>query len=285
MRPKTIAIIQARMASSRLPDKVLLDIAGKPMLAWVVERTQRAQNLAEVIVATTTDSSDDAVQALCQERGYPVYRGSAFDVLDRYYQAARQHGADIVVRITADCPLIDPGLIDKAVATFTGSEGSESRAVRRDALLATAASPLASPLSPFPYDFVANRLPPPWGRTYPVGLDIEVCSFSGLEQAWSEANQPHQREHVMPFFYEQPERFRIRLLNHKFDYGELRWTVDTPQDLELLRSIAAHFDGRDDFTWLEVLEFVKDNPGVAQINAFVQPKDYRDFDARNRDSG
>jgi spore coat polysaccharide biosynthesis protein SpsF len=273
------------MASSRLPDKVLLDIAGKPMLAWVVERTQRAQNLAEVIVATTTDSSDDAVQALCQERGYPVYRGSAFDVLDRYYQAARQHGADIVVRITADCPLIDPGLIDKAVATFTGSEGSESRAVRRDALLATAASPLASPLSPFPYDFVANRLPPPWGRTYPVGLDIEVCSFSGLEQAWSEANQPHQREHVMPFFYEQPERFRIRLLNHKFDYGELRWTVDTPQDLELLRSIAAHFDGRDDFTWLEVLEFVKDNPGVAQINAFVQPKDYRDFDARNRDSG
>lgn len=285
MRPKTIAIIQARMASSRLPDKVLLDIAGKPMLAWVVERTQRAQNLAEVIVATTKDPSDDAVQALCQERGYPVYRGSAFDVLDRYYQAARQHGADIVVRITADCPLIDPGLIDEAVATFTGSEGSESRAVRRDALLATAASPLASPLSPFPYDFVANRLPPPWGRTYPVGLDIEVCSFSGLEQAWSEADQPHQREHVMPFFYEQPERFRIRLLNHKFDYGELRWTVDTPQDLELLRSIAAHFDGRDDFTWLEVLEFVKDNPGVAQINAFVQPKDYRDFDARNRDSG
>jgi spore coat polysaccharide biosynthesis protein SpsF len=285
MRPKTIAIIQARMASSRLPDKVLLDIAGKPMLAWVVERTQRAQNLAEVIVATTTDPSDDAVQALCQERGYPVYRGSAFDVLDRYYRAARQHGADIVVRITADCPLIDPGLIDEAVATFTGSEGSESRAVRRDARLATAASPLASPLSPFPYDFVANRLPPPWGRTYPVGLDIEVCSFSGLEQAWSEADQPHQREHVMPFFYEQPERFRIRLLNHKFDYGELRWTVDTPQDLELLRSIAAHLDGRDDFTWLEVLEFVKDNPGVAQINAFVQPKDYRDFDARNRYGG
>ena len=285
MRPKTIAIVQARMASSRLPDKVLLDIAGKSMLAWVVERTQRAQNLAEVIVATTTDPSDDAVQALCQERGYPVYRGSAFDVLDRYYQAARQHRADIVVRIIADCPLIDPGLIDEAVATYTGSEGSESRAASPDALLATPASPITSPHSPFPYDFVANRLPPPWGRTYPVGLDIEVCSFSGLEQAWSEADQPHQREHVMPFFYEQPERFRIRLLNHKFNYGELRWTVDTPQDLELLRSIAAHFDGRDDFTWLEVLEFVKDNPGVAQINAFVQPKDYRDFDARNRDSG
>ena len=255
------------------------------MLAWVVERTQRAQNLAEVIVATTTDPSDDAVQALCQERGYPVYRGSAFDVLDRYYQAARQHRADIVVRITADCPLIDPGLIDEAIATYTGSERSESRAASHDALLATPASPIALPQSPFPYDFVANRLPPPWGRTYPVGLDIEVCSFSGLEQAWSEADQPHQREHVMPFFYEQPERFRIRLLNHKFDYGELRWTVDTPQDLELLRSIAAHFDGRDDFTWLEVLEFVKDNPGVAQINAFVQPKDYRDFDARDRDGG
>jgi len=262
------------MASSRLPDKVLLDIGGKPMLAWVVERTRRAQSLAEVIVATTTAPSDDAVQALCQERGYPVYRGSAFDVLDRYYLAARQHRADIVVRITADCPLIDPGLIDEAVATFTGSEGSESRAAGRDA-----------PLSPYPYDFVANRLPPPWGRTYPVGLDIEVCSFSGLELAWSEADQPHQREHVMPFFYEQPERFRIRLLNHDNDHGDLRWTVDTAQDLELLRSIAAHFDWRDDFTWLEVLEFTKDNPDLAQINALVQPKDYRTIDARNGAGG
>ena len=273
------------MSSTRLPGKILLDIAGEPMLVRVVERLRQVQSLDQILVATTSDRPDDATEALCKERGYACFRGSTHDVLDRYYQAARQHRADIVVRITADCPLIDPGLIDEAVATFTGSEGSESRAVRRDARLATAASPLASPLSPFPYDFVANRLPPPWGRTYPVGLDIEVCSFSGLEQAWSEADQPHQREHVMPFFYEQPERFRIRLLNHKFDYGELRWTVDTPQDLELLRSIAAHFDGRDDFTWLEVLEFVKDNPGVAQINAFVQPKDYRDFDARNRDGG
>ncbi len=273
------------MASSRLPDKVLLDIGGKPMLAWVVERTRRAKSLAEVVVATTTDPSDDAIQALCQERGYPVCRGSAFDVLDRYYQAARLHLSDIVVRITADCPLIDPGLIDEAVGVFTSSEGSETRASSPNSQLLTPNSQFLTPNSQFPYDFVANRLPPPWGRTYPVGLDIEVCSFDGLELAWREADQPHQREHVMPFFYEQPKRFRIRLLNYEIDYGDLRWTVDTAHDLELLRSIAAHFGGWDDFTWLEVLELVKDNPDLAQINALVQPKDYRAFDERNQAGG
>lgn len=255
------------------------------MLAWVVERARRALSLTKVIVATTSDPSDDAIQALCQERGYPVYRGSAFDVLDRYYQAARQHQAEIVVRITADCPLIDPGLIDEAIDTFTGADERSSGTATQDSLSLIPNSQLQTPNSPFPFDFVANRLPPPWGRTYPVGLDLEVCSFSALELAWREADQPHQREHVMPFFYEQPERFRIQLLNHDTDYGHLRWTVDTAQDLELLRAIAAHFDGRDDFTWLEVLELVKDNPDLVQINALVKPKDYRAVDARDGAGG
>jgi spore coat polysaccharide biosynthesis protein SpsF len=274
MKPKTIAIIQARMASSRLPNKVLLDISGQPMLVWVVERTRRARTVDEVVVATTVDPTDDAIQVLCQSRGYPCYRGSAFDVLDRYYQAARLHQAEIIMRITADCPLIDPGLIDNAVHAFTGYTSDES-ARNTESLQAAHLG------SPFPYDFVANRLPPPWGRTYPIGLDIEVCSFAALELAWKEAVAPHQREHVMPFFYDQPERFRILLINHDVDYGNLRWTVDTQEDLDLLRQITAHFSGRDDFSWLEVLEFTQNNPHLAQINAQVQPKDYRATDERS----
>lgn len=271
MRPKTVAIIQARMASSRLPGKVLLDIGGQPMLVWVIERARRARTVDEVVVATTTDASDEPIVAFCQGRGYPFFRGSVFDVLDRYYQAALQHQAEIVVRLTADCPLIDPDLIDQAVKAFAGL-----------ALNASKDGQSVESERPFPYDFVANRLPPPWGRTYPIGLDIEVCSFAGLELAWREATLPYQREHVMPFFYDQPEHFRILLLNHEVNYGNLRWTVDTPQDLELLRQIAAHFPGRNDFSWLEVLELIQSNPHLAQINARVQPKDYRAVDERSR---
>jgi spore coat polysaccharide biosynthesis protein SpsF len=281
MKPRIVAIIQARMASTRLPDKVLLAIGDRPMLAWVYERTRMAQTIDEVVVATTTDASDNAIQAFCQRRGYPVYRGSAFDVLDRYYQAARSYHADIVVRITADCPLIDPGLIDQVVSIFLGTiqpEPATDSATTQDNLLETRSE--TRPLQ-FPYDFACNRLPPPWGRTYPIGLDIEVCSFHSLELAWREAQLPHQREHVMPFFYEQPQRFRIYLLNHPVDYGSLRWTVDTTQDLQLLRQISTHFAGRMDFSWLEVLQLVRNNPHLAQLNAQVQAKDYRAIDQRS----
>jgi len=262
--PRVIAIIQARRASSRLPDKVLLDIGGEPMLVRVVERARRAKTIDEVVVATTADPGDDAIQELCEARGYPFYRGSPLDVLDRYYQAARQSRADIIVRITADCPLIDPDLIDEAVRAFTGTPQQNT----------------IQPIEQYPYDFVANRLPPPWGRTYPIGLDLEVCTFAGLELAWKEAREPHQREHVMPFFYEQPQRFRILLLNHDPDYGSLRWTVDTPADLELLRQIFAHFPGRDDFSWLEVLSIFQQEPELERINAQVKHKDYRAVDHR-----
>jgi len=281
MKPRIVAIIQARMASTRLPDKVLLDIGDQPMLAWVVERTRMAHTIDEVVVATTTDASDDTVHAFCQGRGYPVYRGSAFDVLDRYYQAARLHHADVIVRITADCPLIDPALIDNVVGILLGTihpeQGSDPM-LAQDNLLEARGE--AYP-SQFPYDFVCSRLPPPWGRTYPIGLDIEVCSFHGLELAWKEAQRPHQREHVMPFFYEQPQRFRIYLLNHPVDYGYLRWTVDTPQDLQLLRQISAYFEGRMDFSWLEVLQLVQSHPHLARLNAQVQAKDYRLIDQRS----
>lgn len=256
-----VAIIQARMSSSRFPGKVLLDIAGEPMLARVVERARRARTVNQVMVATTTDLADDPVAAFCQQRGYSFIRGSLTDVLDRYYQAARASQADVIVRLTADCPVIDPDVIDATVSAFLGKADNNSA-------------------EPFIYDFVANRLPPPWKRTYPIGLDVEVCSFNALERAWKEADQPHQREHVMPFLYEKEGRFRIFVLDHSPDYGALRWTVDTPEDLELIRRIFSRFNGRDDFSWLEVLALFQREPELAQINAGVQHHHYKDVDAR-----
>ncbi|HEX7974251.1 MAG TPA: glycosyltransferase family protein [Anaerolineales bacterium] len=283
--PRTVAIIQARMSSSRLPGKVLLDIAGQPMLARVAERARGAASLDDVAVATTTDPSDDPIAALCAERGYPCFRGSLHDVLDRYYQAARLFQAEVIVRLTADCPLIDPGVIDETVYAFF--EQSETHG--------------SGPTAPPPFDFAANRLPPPWKRTYPIGLDVEVCTLQALERAWKEAGQPYHREHVMPYLYEEPRskhyaslaemrldralspgQFRVLVVNHDPDYGALRWTVDTPEDLELVRQIYARFPGRADFSWLDILALFDREPELARINAEVRHKPYQDVDERRK---
>jgi spore coat polysaccharide biosynthesis protein SpsF len=249
---RTVAIIQARMSSSRLPGKVLLDLGGEPMLVRVIERARRAKTIDEVAVATTTDPSDDPLEALCRDRGYAVYRGSMFDVLDRFYGAARQLNADVIVRITADCPVIDPDVIDQVVNAFHEHK----------------------------VDFAANRLPPPWKRTWPIGLDTEVCGFTGLELAWKEARLPYEREHVMPYFYDEPGRFRTIVIEHEPDYGGQRWTVDTAEDLRLLNIIFEHFQGQDTFTWRDVLSLVQNEPELAQINAGVRHKIGTEVDAR-----
>jgi spore coat polysaccharide biosynthesis protein SpsF len=274
----TCAIIQARMSSSRLPGKVLLDISGKPMLLHVVERAGRAATVDQVAVATTTEASDDPIETLCKENGIPCCRGSLHDVLDRYYQAALTLEAQVVVRLTADCPLIDPQVIDRTVRAFWGESQPQDQ-------ILSGASSQSDNLKPFVWDFTANRLPPPWGRTYPIGLDTEVCSFPALQRAWSEATLPYQREHVMPYLYDQKERFRVLLIHHSQDFGSLRWTVDEANDLELVRQIFAAFSGgmhpgRNDFSWLEVLESFLAHPEWAQINAGVQHKSYTDIDAR-----
>ena len=265
--PRVVAIIQGRMSSSRLPGKILADIAGQPMLQRVFIRTSRAAAVTETIFATTTDPSDDRVAEYCDFSGIPFTRGSLFDVLDRYYQAANGARAEVVVRITADCPVIDPALIDDVVNTLLDDE----------------------------YDFVCNRLPPPWHRTYPIGLDVEACTFKVLAKAWKEAQEPQHREHAMPYFYEgvelttinrqlqtgtSPRGFKIALLNHITDFGDYRWTVDTPEDLEFIRQVYSHFDDRDDFSWKEVLDLVHDEPELMDINAGVQHKTLKDIDKR-----
>ena len=254
---RTVAIIQARMNSSRLPGKVLLDIAGQPMLVRVIERARRAATVDDVIVATTSDPSDDPIEELCRARGYLVYRGSMFDVLDRFYGAARQASADVIVRITADCPVIDPAVIDQVVHTFHKEQA----------------------------DFACNRLPPPWKRTWPIGLDTEVCSFAGLERAWQEASLPYEREHVMPYFYDVEGRCKVVVVEHEPDYGALRWTVDTAEDLQLLREIFTRLGGSDTFSWEEVLHLMEREPRLAQINAGVRHKIGTEVDQRMTQQG
>ena len=245
-----IAIVQARMGSSRLPGKVLADIGGKPMLARVVLRVRRARLLDQVIVATTTDPSDDPIEAYCMSAGFPCFRGDPYDVLDRYYKAALLFRADPIVRITADCPLIDPGEIDRTVLTFLDNE----------------------------VDFAANRLPPPLKRTTPIGMDTEVVSFEALSRTWREAEAKYAREHVMPYLYEEKGRFKTLLVQHEPDLGHLRLTVDTTKDLILIREIYVAFGNRDDFTLLDILRLLDEEPQLSAINADVPHKGYQEVD-------
>ena len=279
--PNIIAIIQARMSSSRLPGKVLLDLGGQPMLARVVERTRLARSVRQVVVATTTAADDDPIAEYCSRQKIPHTRGDLHDVLDRYYQAARQFKAEVIVRITADCPVIDPELIDQTVTAFFGKTAIRNqRIITRELSRNIHSSQSQISNSQFAYDFAANRLPPPWGRTFPIGLDTEVCSFQALETAWREADQPHQREHVMPYLYDHRDRFSILLVDYYEDHGDQRWTVDTAEDLEVLRQIYAHFENRAGFSWLEVLDLFRQRPELAQINAGIRHKTYNEVDER-----
>lgn len=239
---KTVAVIQARMGSTRLPGKVLLDLAGEPMLARVVSRVQRARRLDQVVVATTSEPADDAIDELCRARGWLCVRGSQEDVLDRYYQAALATRAGLVVRITADCPLIEPSVIDAVV----------------DALLD----------EPPAADYASNVLPP---RTFPRGLDSEAIRFEALERAWREDDNPAWREHVTPYIYRHPELFQMRRVAHTADLSHLRWTVDTPEDLELARRIYGAL-GDDRFGWDAVLALLDQHPEWVEINRDIEQK-------------
>ncbi len=251
------------------------------MIQHVIERTGRAQMVDSVLVATTTDPCDDPVAAFAASLEIPCSRGSLHDVLDRYYQAAKPLQPDVIVRITADCPLIDPALIDQTIQLMTDN-GS----------LIT--------------DFACNRLPPPFTRTFPIGLDVEACAFTALERAWRESTETFHREHVLPFLYEgvalsspkritencllstgvSPRGFRIAQLHHQPDYGSLRWTVDTPEDLAFMREIFTRLSGKPDFTWYDVLEIVQKEPELSQINAAVRHKTMTEVDERtNKETG
>lgn len=239
---KIIAIVQARLGSTRLPGKALLDIAGKPMLARVVERTKRARMLQGVVVATTVNPSDDPIVKFCEGSLWPCFRGSEEDVLDRYFHAARLHQADVVVRITSDCPLIDPQLVDSAIEVYLAGQPS--------------------------LDYVSNGFP---SNTFPRGLDVEVVRFTALKKAWLEDKNVKWREHVTPYIYYHPELFQIGAVTNDVDYSGMRWTVDTREDLELIRTIYGYF-GHDYFSWRDVIEAFDRNPQWLDINRHIRQK-------------
>lgn len=250
--PKSVAIIQARMSSSRLPGKVLRLVGSQPMLARVLARVRRSKLVDEVMVATTTDPSDEPIAEFCEKAGVACFRGDLYDVLDRYYQAAKVSGASVVVRLTADCPFIDPEEIDRTIAHFH----------------LTCA------------DFTANRLPPPFRRTTAVGMDTEVVSFAALERAWQEAAEPFEREHVMPYLYDMPGRFKISVADWEEDLSHLRFTVDTPADLEVANLVYAQFNDRDDFTLQDLLAANAQHPEWQAQLADVKHKDLFEVDHR-----
>lgn len=235
------AIVQARMGSTRLPGKVLLDIEGMSMLARVVARVRRARTIDRVIVATTTNTQDDPLAEHARELRVEVYRGDEEDVLDRYYQTARYYELDIVVRITSDCPLLDPDLADQVVR------------------------PLLDPASRV--DYSANGL----RRTYPRGLDVEGVPFATLERVWREATSVHERAHVFPYIYEHPDRFSMASLTDAIDRSSMRWTVDTEEDLFFVREVCRAL-GRREFTWKDVLKVLDARPELLRINATVRQK-------------
>lgn len=239
---KIVAIIQARMGSTRLPGKVLLDLAGEPMLARDMHRLARAQTLDDVVVATTIKSTDDAIVALCQERNWPYFRGSEADVLDRYYRAAQEYQADVVVRVTSDCPLIEPDVVDRVVQEFLERQPE--------------------------IDYASNTAPE---RTFPRGLDTEIMSFEALARAWREDKNPAWREHVTPYIWRHPELFETYNVLNEEDLSYMRWTVDTPEDLALARRIYEHF-GHDQFSWHEVLAVLVQHPAWLEINRDVHQK-------------
>lgn len=227
MMLKVVAIIQARVGSTRLPAKVLMSIQGEKMLACVVSRVRLATTLDEVVVAIPDNKSEDVLYNLCSKQGWSCYRGEELDVLDRFYQTALITRADIIVRITADCPLIDPKLIDAVVNRF---------------------------LFLHPYvDYVSNILP----RTYPRGLDVEAMSMDVLKSEWEGCRW--WRDHVTLNIRKHPRQYRIGIVAGEKDYSYMRWTVDTAEDLDFARMIYGYFKDND-FGWEDVLQLLERNP-------------------------
>lgn len=229
------AILQARMSSTRLPGKVLKPILGKPMLVHQIDRIKRSTLIDEIIVATSDHSSDDEIESLCKSLEIKCIRGSLHDVLARYYQASLAYPSEHIVRVTGDCPIIDPDIIDKVIALHTSSNA----------------------------DYTSNCTHP----TFPDGLDTEVFTFSALEAAYLNASSSEEREHVTPYLYAEKSKNTCKELCHSSNLSHLRWTVDQPEDFILIELIYnALYPDNPNFTFTEVLALIEEKPELTQIN-------------------
>jgi spore coat polysaccharide biosynthesis protein SpsF len=240
---KTAIIVQARMTSSRLPGKVLMEVLGKPLLEFQIERLSQVRTPHAIVIATTINKTDDPIVAFCQSHGLAFYRGSEQDVLGRYYGAAVEAKADRVIRVTSDCPLIDPTVIDAVCQRF--GDGAN-------------------------FDYVSNTVE----RTYPRGLDVEVFSMKALTEMNAEAVAPYQREHVTPFIHDHPERYRMSQVRADKDQSHFRWTVDTAEDLELIRRILTDlYPSNHSYSTADILALVERQPDLMNINEHIRQKE------------
>lgn len=252
MKPKVVCIIQARMTSTRLPGKVLLDLAGKPVLVRDIERVRDCALVDEVVVATSTSMQDDAIVDTLAEYvpGLKVYRGSLDDVLDRFYRAAKESDADIVVRVTSDCPLCEPELIDQVIRPLLDDE-----ALAYSSNVGVAGKSV---------------------RSFPRGLDVEAFRFSALETAWRNAVEQDEREHVTPHIRRRPDEFAFVNLESPKDYSAMRWTLDTPADYKFIRTIYARLHPQNPkFRMKDILSLLEREPGLAAMNAAVEQKEVK----------
>ncbi len=239
-----VAIIQARMGSTRLPGKVMREICDRAMVLHVIDRVKRVKKINAVCMACTDTSADDLLVSLVRRQSdVTIYGGSEHDVLDRYYQAAVMMEADVIIRITADCPLISPQVIEQVLDTYLSCADD--------------------------VDYVSNTLE----RSFPHGLDCEIISMATLGLAHTEAREEPDREHVMPFLWRQPQRFRLKNVAHSSDLSHYRWTVDTADDLKLVQKIYNHLYPQNPyFEWQDACALIEAHPEWLDINAHIKQK-------------
>lgn len=239
MHTKITAIIQARLGSTRLPGKTLVEVNGRSLLGHLVRRLAVSKCVDEIVIATTTHKRDDAIVKFAKDNNITFYRGSEEDVLDRFYKTCLEFNVETVVRVTPDCPILDPQVVDIVISKYM--EGN--------------------------YDYVSNTIMP----TFPDGLDTEIFSFRALERAWDEATLPSEREHVTAYIVKHPEKFRLfNVKKEGEDLSYLRWTVDTEKDLEFVKQIFLNYQGKEEiFCMKEVIEILNMLPNIAKINAGI----------------
>jgi len=232
---KVAAIVQARVSSTRLPKKILKDIVDKPLLWHLIMRLKSAKQINQIIIATTSKKEDNSIVKLAKETAVESFRGSEEDVLDRYYQAAKKYKVEIIVRITADCPLADPKLVDKIIKCFLNNN----------------------------FDYISNVHPP----TYPDGLDVEVFSYATLEKTWRKAEKLSEREHVTSYIWKHPEIFKLGNVENEKDLSCMRWTVDEKRDLKFVKEIYRRLYKNNKIFYMEdILNLLKNEPELSKIN-------------------
>lgn len=247
-KQKLTAIIQARLGSSRLPGKVMVKINGKPLLYYVINQTSHSKYIKNIIVATTRLSQDKKIVSFCKSNNIKYFRGSNTDLLDRYYNCAKKFNCNPIIRITSDCPLIDPIVIDTIIKKFLENS----------------------------YDYVSNNIEKKqneWVNStcnFPQGMTVEISSFEALEKVWKKSKKSSEREHVFPYIQSHPKFFKISNVKHKPDYSHVRCTVDRKEDLTFIKELFKNFPKNLRFIKMkDIIKIIKSDPDLIKINSSI----------------